>query len=566
MSEALFTQDIVKDTLVAIADEMFDAMVRTSMSPVIYETNDFAVGITDADGILIAQGSGDAGFLATLDTAVQALLARNQGTKKIFPNDVFMTNMPYEGGGTHLSDITIMIPVFFEGVLVAWAVNKAHWTEVGGAHAGSVSTEATEIFQEGLQFPFVKLFDQGHLNDVLVAVIRANVRLPESTLGDMYAGIAAARVGERRLVELIARYGAGVVLASMDAFLDYGESMTRSALRKLPRGVYEAEDVVEHDGLGNGPFKICVKVTIAAERIVADFTGTDRQAQGPINCSFSGLVTAARCVLASIASSEAPVNGGSFRLLEVICPPGTLVSAQSPAPVSVYYEPLVAAIDLMWKALACAAPDRLPAGHMRSVCVVFISGMHPETGELFVLSEPLVGGWGAASYRDGDNGQFSCGNGDTCNVPVELFESRYGLRVEQYAFHSEAGGAGRFRGGKGVILDYRVLGEEVFVTYAATRCVEPPWALSGGRPGSLNRLEILRLDGRLDTYTMCTRLRVRRGELIRLITATGGGFGDPRERPRGAIEADLRDGFVTMQQAIDDYGYTRSETWEGMSG
>jgi N-methylhydantoinase B len=549
-----FTQEIVKDALVAVGYEMFDAMIRTSMSPIIYETTDFAVGVTDARGNLLAQGNGVAAFLATLDTAVQSALVRFPAPEDIEAGDVILTNIPYEGGGTHLSDVVILVPVFHEGVLIAWTVNKAHWTEVGGAQAGSVSTESTEIYQEGLQFPFVKLYERDRINRSLVEVIRANVRLPDSTIGDMHAGVAAARVGARRILDLVERYGRGEVLAAMEDLLDYGERMTREELRNLPAGVYEAEDVVESDGRGNGPFRIKVKVTIGAQRLTADFTGTDAAAAGPINCSLTGLITGARCVFKAVTNSDLPANGGCFRLLDVVCPPGTLVSAQAPAPVSLYYESLIAAMDVMWKALAPAMPHRLPAGHQRSVNATFVTGMHPDTGELFVLGEPLVGGWGASVGRDGDNGQFCCGNGETYNVPTELFESRYGLQVEQYAFHDDDGGAGRQRGGKGVVLDYRVTAHEVWLTYATSRSSAPPWALKGGKPGSLNSAKVVRRNGTVETFDMCTRVRVGKGELIRLTTATGGGFGDPAQRPRELVMRDLKNGFVTARQAQQDYG------------
>lgn len=554
MSTDLFTQEIVKDALVAIGFEMFDAMVRTSMSPIIYETTDFAVGVTDATGNLLAQGNGVAAFLATLDTAVQSTLVHYPNPGDVCPGDVIITNIPYEGGGTHLSDVVILVPVFFAKQLIAWTVNKAHWTEIGGAQAGSVSTEATEIYQEGLQFPFVKLYDADRINAALVAMIRSNVRLPESTLGDMHAGVAAARVGARRVLELVAKYGVDNLLAAMAGLLDYGERMTREELGKLPAGIYTAEDVVESDGLGNGPFRIKVKVTVSAQRLTADFTGTSAPAAGPINCSLTGLVTGARCVFKAVTNPELPANGGCFRLLEVICPPGTLISAQSPAPVSLYYEPLIAAMDVMWKALAPAVPDRLPAGHQRSVNATFVAGLHPDTGELFVLGEPLVGGWGATQRRDGDNGQFCCGNGETFNIPTELFESRYGLKVEQYAFHNDDGGAGFNRGGKGVVLDYRVTADEVFLTYATSRSQAPPWGSNGGQSGSLNGVQIIRSDGRIETHDMCTRVRVAKGELIRLTTATGGGFGNPLERPRELVHRDIKNGFVTALQGARDYG------------
>jgi N-methylhydantoinase B len=555
MTIDLFTQEIVKDALVAVGYEMFDAMIRTSMSPIIYETTDFAVGVTDARGNLIAQGNGVTAFLATLDTAVQSTLERYPAPDYFSPGDVVITNIPYEGGGTHLSDVVILVPVFVGGRLIAWTVNKAHWTEVGGAQAGSVSTEATEIYQEGIQFPFVKLYDKGRINEVLVAVIRCNVRLPDSTIGDMHAGVAAARVGARRIEDIVEKYGVETVVTAMESLLDYGERMTREELAKLPAGIYVAEDIVESDGLGNGPFHIMVKVTISADRVIADFTGTDPQAQGPINCSRTGLVTGVRCVFKAITNPELPANGGCFRPLEIICPPGTVISAQAPAPVSLYYEPLIAAMDVMWQALAPAVPDRLPAGHQRAVNATFVAGLHPDTQDLFVMGEPLVGGWGASRSRDGDNGQFCCANGETYNIPIELFESRYGLKVEQYAFHNDDGGAGEFRGGKGLVLDYRVTSDEAFLTYATSRSERPPWAMRGGLPGSLNSVKVFRHDGAVEKYDMCTRVRVAKGELIRLTTATGGGFGDPKNRPKKLVESDLKNGFVTMEQATRDYGF-----------
>jgi N-methylhydantoinase B len=555
MGTERFTEEIIKDALVAVGYEMFDAMIRTSMSPIIYETTDFAVGLTDAKGSLLAQGNGVAAFLATLDTAVQSTLVHYPQPGDVRPGDIVITNIPYEGGGTHLSDVVILVPVFHDETLIAWAVNKAHWTEVGGAQAGSVSTESREIYQEGLQFPFVKLYEAGRINQALVAMIRANVRLPDSTIGDLHAGVAAARVGARRVSELVEKYGLLPVTDAMQSLLDYGEAMTRSELAKLPAGVYEAQDIIESDGLGNGPFRITVKVTVTGERLIADFTGTDGPAPGPINCSLTGLVTGARTVFKAVTNPELPANGGCFRLLEVICPPGTLVSAQAPAPVSLYYEPLIAAMDVMWKALAPAMPDRLPAGHQRSVNATFIAGLHPKTGELFVLGEPLVGGWGAAPDRDGDNGQFCCGNGETYNIPTELFESRYGLTVERYEFHDESGGAGRHRGGKGLVLDYRVTSDLVYLTYATSRSAARPWALAGAQEGSLNRAEIVRKDGSVEVHTMCTRVPVAKGELIRLVTATGGGFGNPRERPRAQVALDLKNGFITPEQAATDYGY-----------
>jgi len=553
MRQDPFTQEIIKDALVALGAEMFNAMLRTSMSPIIYETTDFAVGATDAAGNLLAQGNGVAGFLATLDTAVQSTL-EHWPLDEIHPGDVFMTNCPYEGGGTHLSDVVIVYPVFWNDVLIAWTVNKAHWTEVGGSYPGSATTMSTDIFQEGLQFPFLKLYDAGRINRSLVDLIRANVRLPDSTLGDMHAGVAACRVGAKRVIELIEKYGPDEVQAAMTGLLEYGERMTREELKKLPKGVFTGEDRVDEDGLGNGPFHVKVKITITDDKMIADFTGTSPQAIGPINASYAGLLTGARCVFKAVTNTDIPANGGCFRALEVVCPPGTIVSAQSPAPVSGYYQSILAAMEVMWRTLAPLMPHKLPVGHMGTVGATFISGLNPVTRELFVMGEPLVGGWGASPERDGDNGQFCSANGETFNIPIELAESRYGFEIDQYAFHQEDGGAGEFRGGKGVVLDYRVTADEAQLTYSATRTASRPWSLAKGLEGSRNRAEILRKNGTTETYSMVTGLTVAKGEVIRLVSGTGGGYGDPKRRDRSKLERDIRDGFVTPEQASRDYG------------
>ncbi len=555
MSASTFDLEVIKDCIVAVGDEMFEAVIRTSMSPIIYETTDFAVGATDARGNLLAQGNGVTAFLATLDTAVQDLLKHYPNPGEIAPGDAFITNSPYSGGGTHLSDVVIIVPVFHQDRLIAFTVNKAHWTEVGGSQPGSVSTESTEIYQEGLHFRFLKLYSRGVLNDSLVQLIRDNVRLPDSTIGDMHSGVAAARVGAARIQELADKYGTNLVLSAMEDLLDYGERMTLEEIRKLPKGRYEAEDVVEGDGLGNGPFTVRCAVTIGDDEIVADFTGTSEQAAGPINCAYTGLITGARCLFKAITNTEIPANGGCFRALKVICPQGTVISAVSPAPVSLYYESLIAAIDVMWKALASVLPDRLSAGHQRTVGANFISGNHPDTDELFVLGQPLVGGWGASADLDGDNGQFCCGNGETFNIPVELFETRYGLQVERYAFHDEAGGEGQYRGGRGVVLDYRVMSDEVFLTYAASRTSVRPWAINNGVEGTHNYAKVIRSSGDEERYSMCTMVRADKGECIRLVSATGGGYGSPNKRRAELIEQDIRNGFLSPQRAKEVYAY-----------
>jgi N-methylhydantoinase B len=549
-----FTVEILKDGLIAIGDEMFIALQRTSKSTIIYEVLDFASGLTDAKGQLVTQGNGVTGFLGTLTFAVKYTLEKF-GADGLQPDDVIITNDPYTGGGTHLSDVSLVVPIFYDGKLVAFSASKAHWTEVGGKDPGSWTTDATEVFQEGLQFPCVKLYEGGRPVQSLIDVIEANVRLPDMTLGDMHAQAASLRLGERRFRELCDKYGLDVVLGSIEALFDYGEKLTRLELQKLPRGVYEAEDMIDDDGIGNGPFPVRVKVTITDNEFVCDFTGTHPQVPGPVNCTLTGLHSGVRTIFKAITGPQIPVNEGCFRPLQVICPPGTIFTAERPAPVSTYWETMEYVTDLVWKALAPVVPHQLPAGHFLSVCGVVVAGLHPDTGDLFLLVEPQAGGWGAAETRRGEQGLMCVGDGETYVIPIEVAEARYGILVDQYALGTEAeGGAGRHRGGRGCIRDYRAVADEVFLTATFGRHKFPPWGVAGGHPGSPNEVRIFHQDGREIVLGKCARYRLAKGEVARLVTGTGGGWGPPHERPVEEVIDDVRDGYVSLAHAERDYG------------
>ena len=549
----LFTVEIVKDSLVAIGDEMFIALQRTSKSTIIYEVLDFASGLTDATGQLITQGNGVTGFLGTLTFAARSTLEKF-GSENLHPGDVVITNDPYGGGGTHLSDVSLIVPIFYEGKLVAFAASKAHLTEVGGKDPGSWTTDATEVFQEGLQFPCVKLYEEGRPVQSLIDLIAANVRLPDMSLGDMYAQAASLRLGERRFQELCDKYGLDVVLSSIEALLDYGERMTRLELSKLPKGTYEAEDWIDDDGIGNGPFPVRVKITITNDEFICDFTGTHPQVPGPVNCTTTGLHSGVRTMLKAITSPSIPVNEGCFRPLKVICPAGTIFTAQRPAAVSTYWETMNYVTDLVWKALAPIVPDRLTAGHFLSVCGVVVAGRHPDTGELFLLVEPQAGGWGAGAAKDGESGLMCVGDGETYVIPIEVAETRYGIIVDRYELDVTGAGAGRYRGGRGCIRDYRAAVDEITLTASFGRHKFVPWGAAGGHPGSRNEVRIFHADGREVVIGKCARYPLKRGEVARLVTGTGGGWGPPLERPVEAVIEDVRDGYVSLEQAEQDYG------------
>ncbi|MBG9451304.1 5-oxoprolinase [Cytobacillus firmus] len=554
-----FTLEIVKDSLVAIGDEMFIALAKTSMSPIIYEVLDYASGLTDAKGQLLTQGNGVTGFIGMLSDMVKQTL-KKFGDGKLKEGDIIIINDSYGGGGSHLSDVGLVMPIFFDGEIVAFSANKAHWTEVGGKDPGSFSNDATDIFQEGLQFPSVKLFNEGEINQAIVDIIEANVRFPELSLGDMWAQVAALKTGEKRVKELCEKHGKELFLSSVDYLLDHGEQLARQELSKLPKGTFNAEGFIDDDGFGNGPFKIKVKVTITDDQFVADFRGSHPQVPGPVNCSYTALVSAVRTIFLAITNPSQDANDGVFRPLEVITDKGSVLSAERPAPVSIYWESMLAGADLIWKALAPVVPHRLNAGHLLSVCSVVLSGQHQDTNEPFLIVEPSVGGWGASEGQDGARGQFCIGDGETYNVPVEVAETRYGVMVDEYSLHTDGAGAGEYLGGSGVIRSYKALSDNQMVSVTFGRNKFVPWGMKDGQDGSANEVYIEKVDGDVDgPFGIYPRYPLNKGDVVKLVTATGGGYGDPYKRPADQVAQDVKNGYITAAQANESFGVIVNE-------
>lgn len=552
-----FTMDVLREGFAAISDEMFVSLQRTSQSPIIYEVLDFGVGITDAAGELVSQGNGVAGFLGPLGDVVKEIIARRQDLR---PGDVIAANDPYAGGGTHLSDVALVRPVFSGSELIGFAAAKGHWTEVGGKDPGSWTADSADVYAEGLQLPFVYAYREGKPVADLRAILAANCRLPEMTLGDLTAQAACLEVAERRMLEMCARHGTGTVANAMRAVLDRSERLARDALARIPHGVFTAEDFTDTDGLGNGPFPVRVRVEISDDAVCCDFTGSHAQVPGPINCTWSGLASGVRTVFKAITDPAEPATDGWFRPLTIICPPGSIFNARRPAPVAAYFEASEMASDLVWHALAPAFPERLPAGTFVSVCSTSLALTHPDTGEPALLVEPQPGGWGARRDADGQHGLVSVGDGETYVIPVEVAEQRYGVRVQRFGLDIVPGaGAGRRRGGRGLVREYRICCDEALLTVAWGRHLYPPWGSSGGRDGSPNYVEVIR-DGRPigPPFGKVSRMPLRRDDVVRLVTGSGGGYGDPRQREPERVRADLRDGLVTAAEATEFYGHEPS--------
>ena len=549
-----FTVEIVKEKLAATADEMGVVLARTSMSPIVYEVLDFACGITDARARVVAQTNGLTLFTGTFGPQVQRLIDQH-GLDGMREGDVFATNVPYHGG-THTCDVCLVKPVVVEGTVVAFAVSITHWIEIGGAVPGSIPPNATEIYQEGLQFPGVRVYQQGVRNEALHTLIEANIRLPRTGIGDLNAGVAAVSIGERRVLEACERYGVDLVLSAFEHVLEHGERIARAEIRRIPNGVYRAEGFIDGDGIGDEPLPIVVSATVGDDWIHADFTGCAPQARGPVNCATGALLSACKTVVRAITAPQARSNDGFFAPFSLTIPPGTVFSAEPPAPTGWYYEGAAFANDLLWKALAPVCPDRLGAGSYTSLCCSYVVGRDAATGELFVLAEPNVGGWGGSASEDGESALIATTDGDTYNFPVEVVESRFPVLVQRYALDTNgAGGAGRCRGGLGVVREYRLHGARDAYGYGSIGGWQrSPWPLAGGREGTNNYLEYVH-DGRvLLRHGRVARIDLADGDLVRSVTGGGAGFGDPRERDRERVLEDVADGYVTAEEARSVYG------------
>ncbi|MGU7782658.1 hydantoinase B/oxoprolinase family protein [Burkholderia sp. PU8-34] len=541
------TLEIIQSSLQAISDEMFAALKKTAMSAIIYEVLDMGTAITDGDGNLASSGAGIPSFVGVLDKAVKKVLEIH-GRDGVRPGDIFVTNDPYFGGVTHLNDVVLAMPVFVGDELVAWTSNIAHWNDVGGKAPGSFSPDATEIYQEGLRLPAVKLVDRGTPVNAVIEIMKANSRLPRFLEGDMWAGIASVRIGARRLEELAGKYGADTLVVAMQRFMDYGEVVSRAAMKNLPRGRFSFSE--EQD---NG-LVYTATIEITDDEFIVDLTGNPDQDTGPNNTCRDGATIAAQMIFKNVTSPIGVTNGGTFRPLKVITRPGSVFDAQAPAAFGIYYEVEMRLYDVLWRCLAAHVSEYLPAGHFSSVCGTLISGPNPETGELFTIVEPQVGGWGGARFADGNSAMFSAHHGETFNCPAEVAEARYGLYVEQLSLNDEPGGEGRFRGGKGIVLDYRVRSDDTFLTCSYSRHKHVPWGIAGGRDGTPNYVEVIRADGTSERLAVANGKRLNSGDIVRVVTGNGGGYGDPGERADAAIAADLRDGYVRAERAREVYG------------
>jgi N-methylhydantoinase B len=544
--------EIIRNGLIAATEEMKTNLMRTAYNMIIYEALDFTVGLFDAAGNTISIGIGLPMFIRGMSDTVKAKL-REYDREGLRPGDVLLTNDAYLTG-SHLNHMTFSVPIFHEGTLLAFASCMAHWQDIGGTIGGLTR----DIYSEGLQMPIVKIYREGVANEELLSIIRMNVRFPERALGDLRAQIAAVKTGEKRFLELVRKYGQDTVLGAMASIMDQSEAAARAAVRLIPDGVYEASSFMDDDGVDVGQrIPIAVKVTVADDRMVIDLTDVAGQVKGFYNSGETAGRSCAQVAYKCLTSAlELPINDGCFRPLEIILPPGRVVSAVKPAPMRWRMTFPMTIVDTIFKALAPAIPNKVIAGHHADLVIASIHGRRPGNGELFLYMGGLIGGgWGAKLGEDGVSGTIAINDGDTHNGPSEQVEAKYPVLVERYGLREDSGGPGRNRGGLGTEQVVRALAD-MMINTQVERVDCRPWGLFGGLSGAGNQVGLQRVGEEPVTFPTgkVFSVMLHTGDRYMLRSGGGGGTGSPLERPVADVERDCVAGYVSTEAARDLYG------------
>jgi N-methylhydantoinase B len=545
------TLEVLRNRLDAIAQEMQDALVRSAYSNIIKEGHDCSAALFDTDGEVIAQATALPAQLGVLPTAVKRMVSLFGGT--LADGDVLAVNDPYDGG-THLPDICLIAPILREGAVIAYAACIAHHQDVGGKTPGSLPTDSTDIFQEGLRIPPIKLYEAGKPNGTAHAFIERNVRLPHITFGDLGAQLACLHVGKARLSSLLNEHGSQLLKRYMAELLDRAERLTRQAISRIRPGTYSFEDYLDDDGIDRATrVRIRAAVTISGSDLHISFAGSSPQLKGPLNADTAAVMSAIYFVLKAITDPSGPTNGGCFRPLRLDLPESTIVNPTAPAPVNGRTITMKRIADTLLGALVQAMPDRIPAAPCGSVRVAIFSGQDPASGRRFVCSDFSTGGTGGQPERDGvDSLETDIAN--TMNIPAESLELNYPIRVHCYRLWQDSAGPGRHRGGLGVMREIEILRGDVTMTLREDRHKTRPWGLYGGRPPPLARAEIERASGKCENIHSKGIFALSVGDRVRCWASGGAGYGDPLQRDPRLVQEDIIDAKITEGAARNDYG------------
>jgi N-methylhydantoinase B len=548
---------VISNRLTAITKEMGQVMLLTSRSPIFSESRDFVTAIFDAQGRLVAQTSYIPVLLGAIPFALEAIRNRFK-SDELHPGDVIVGNDPYQGN-SHLPDVTIARPIFYREQLAFWAVTKGHQADLGGGGVAGYNPQAKTVWEEGLRLPPIKLYSKGEYQHDIWDFILLNVKSPHLVEGDLHCQIGATSRGEEALIELLDRHGPSVVDGAIESYLEATARAMAAAINKIPDGLYAGQSSIDNDGIkmDRAP---CIRVTVKVEgeRLTFDFSGSDPQTKGFVNSPFANTASVCFQALFACIGASVPINFGSLNLIRIAAPEGSIVHCRPPAPTTASTLVTCAAIaEAIWIALAKAIPSQVQCGWGRR-CAPMSAGTNPRTRRPFVCTHHnCKGGSGATEGFDGWNhtGPVSNMGGSRATDP-EIFELAYPYRLFQYEFAQDTGGAGRWRGGAGAVLRWRVETPEIQCVTVGSGMLEETrsFGLFGGRPGSLPIMRLIRADGKMRDLGVNRFYDVSEGEVFELTSQGGGGFGDPFERAPQQVKDDVVNGFVSFERALEDYG------------
>jgi N-methylhydantoinase B len=540
---------VVKSALDAIVDEMAYAVIRTARSEIIRDVMDYSAALCDAEGRLIAQAKTIAQHLGAVPDAMQSV--RREFAGDLHPGDVVIMNDPYEGG-MHIPDVFLFLPIFVDGSLEAFAVVIGHQTDMGGRVPGSNASDSTEVYQEGLRIPPVKLYERGVVSRAVRRIIEKNVRVPDRVLGDIGAEYAAAKVGERELGKLFARYGRATLRGYLDALLDYAERVTRAEIARWPKGTYRFTDYLDSDGFSDTPVPLTVAITVHDDgHLTCDWTGSAPQVKAALNSTVSFTKSCTYLSVRSVLRQDVPNNAGVFRCIDVIAPEGTILNPRLPGACAARALTGYRMLDVVLGALAQALPDRVPAAGEGGNTVLSMGGLTQERRP-FVLVDMITGAWGGRPDKDGMEAVTNPSQ-NMSNSPVEVLEAHHPIRVDEYGFIPDSCGAGRFRGGLGLRRRYTLLNDEATLQLRSDRMTHRPYGLAGGAPARGTR-NVLNPDGEAREMPAKFATTLRRGDVILHEQPGGGGHGDPFERDPERVAADVRDEKISLDYARREHG------------
>ena len=552
--------ELIRESLVAVVNEMRANVIHSSYSSIIYEGHDFSCGLVAADGRLVAQSLDDNPLHIFAVPYSTAEVVKRFGND-INEGDIFLHNDPYTGG-THLNDVLMLYPVFLEGRLALFTAVRCHWGDVGGMTPGSLSGRVNEIYQEGLRIVPTRICEGGRMNEAFLDLLFANMRIPHERKGDFNTMLGTSRKAAEHLQRLFRRFGGEKLISGIDELIARAERVMRQRIAEVPDGTYYAEGYMDSDGHSPDPLVGRLKMTVTGDRLIADFTGSSPQTRGPINVGPAMAFNAVATMVKAFLDPYTPVNHGSFNSLEIVNPAGSFLNATLPAPCGGMVECRALLSALVVSALGLALPNKRVGDLKGGANHVYLSGLL-EDSSLFLMYEYPAGGTGATRGFDGNHGVRAYSEGDFNAVwAVEVVESQCPVEVVQYGIREGSCGDGEFRGGCGIRRDLRILSKNASLSVLADKCVIPPFGTATAKGGAGNRFIVLRDGMVIDPSPIPGKVggfALRQGDIVRIETAGGGGYGDPLLRDVGRVESDVALGYLTAEQARRRFGVVLSQ-------